>query len=136
MSLLSHTLPYQYLDSCTVHHYVLFSGPLYLLIHGMIWDLIRSFPALVTENPHSCSSNIGRPTFLPIQYKFYIWHTEINMSFELNLMWYSVYKTHIISQAGLEHFTPKTNNRAIQCQSLLHLTNMFSWIIVQCVLLN
>ena len=48
------------------------------------------------------------------------------MSFEPNLMWYSIYKIHIIPQVGLEHFTPMTSIRAIHCQLLLHLTNMFS----------
>ena len=46
-------------------------------------------------------------------------------------MWYSIYKIHIIPQVGLEHFTPMTSIRAtdiraIHCQLLLHLTNMFS----------
>lgn len=56
----------------------------------------------------------------------YTIYKETKMSFELNLMWYSIYEIHTISQVGLKHFTLKTSIRAIHCQSLLHLTNMFS----------
>jgi hypothetical protein len=53
------------------------------------------------------------------------------MSFDLNLMWYSIYKIHIIPQVGLEHFTSKTSIRVIHCQSLLHLTIIIIIIISQ-----
>jgi hypothetical protein len=92
---------------------------LWPFVSSYSWYDLRSnkiFPSTI-ENPHPCSSIIGRTTFVPIQYKLYVRHREISMAFELNLMWYSIYKIHIISQVGLEHFTPKNSIRVIHCQS-------------------